>query len=471
MIKSRFGFTLLAAFAVLLSGCASGGATGGGGAGAAGAGGGGRVGGGSPPRADGNTRQAEFFLLQASEADDPVERYQEALTAATAAIAQSPSNPMGYFLAGRAQLGLGDVVAADTLFTAAVELYGGYAEEINIERENKWINLFNASLDVGDEEGIRQLRNAEVIFSGMRPEALINLGIMLGNSGSYEEAAEAYGAAIEIITGPRIEEVNDTTATDWQARLQSTTFNLAAILTLAERYDDAAGAYSTYLESQPGDIQALTGLAQALVSGGQADSAQAIYNSLLDAEGLGIRDYQTIGVGLYNADEFEQAARAFRAVTSIAPDSRDAVYNLGQSLFEAEQWEALIPVAQRLMELDGNNPQSHLLLGYALARTDREQEASVVLEASEDLPFQLVEYNFQRTTTGASVTATLTNNSLEAGTPVEIRVHFSGDDGAEVGAVDVRVDAPAQEQSQSVTAEIRSSEDVLGFYFEILSPR
>lgn len=468
MIKSRFGFTLLAAFAVLLSGCAAGGATGGG---AGTAGGGGGVGGGNSPREDGNTRQAEFFLLQASQADDPMDRYRQALVAATDAITESPSNPTGYFLAGRAQLGLGDVVAADTLFTTAVELYGGYAEEINMERENAWINLFNASLDVTDEEGIRQLRNAEVIFSEMRPEALINLGIMLGNSGSYDEAADAYGAAIEIITGPRIEEVNDTTAADWQARLQSTTFNRAAILTLAERYDAAAGAYSTYLESQPGDIQALTGLAQALVSGGQADSAQALYNSLLDAEGLGIRDYQTIGVGLYNADVFDQAARAFRAVTSIAPDNRDAVYNLGQSLFEGEQWEALIPVAQRLMELDGNNPQSHLLMGYALARTDRELEASVVLEASENLPFLLEEYSFQRTTTGAGVTATLTNNTLEAGTPIEIRVHFSGDDGAEVGAVDVRVDAPAQEQSQSVTAEIRSSEDVMGFYFEILSPR
>lgn len=471
MIKSRFEFTLLAALAVLLSGCASAGGTGGAG-GAGGAGGGEGVGGGNPPTENSSTRSADFFLIQASQADDPEDRYREALAAATVAIQEGPDNPRGYFLAGRAQIGLGDMVAADTLFSRALELYAGYRDEIRLERENAWIELFNASLEAGDtEDGIRLLQEAEVIFTRQRPEALINLGVTLGNAGRYDEAADAYGAAIEIITGPRTAEVNDTTAADWQSRLQSTSFNRARVLTLAERFEDAAAAYATYLESEPGDIQGLSGLAQALIANGQADSAQVIYNSLLDRPGLGLRAYQDIGVGLYNVDVFDQAARAFRAAANIAPESRDAVYNLGQSLFEAEDWEALIPVAQQLMELDPNNPQTYLLLGYALARTDREAEAGAVLEASEALPFTLDGYQLQpRSGGGATVGALLTNRTLETGTVIEMRVHFSGENGSEIGTVDVRVEAPPPEQARQVTAEIRSAEIVAGFYFEILSP-
>ncbi len=466
MIKSRVGLTVVAALAVLLSGCAASG-------GAGGAGGGGGVGVGTPPRDNDFTRSADFFLIQATQADDPGDRYREALVAATNAINDSPNNPLGYFLAGRAQLGLEDYVAADTLFSRALELYSGYREEIRVERENAWINLFNASLDAGDtDEGIGLLEDAEVIFHRQRPEALINLGVFLGNAGRYDEAADSYGAAIEIITGPRIAEVNDTTAADWRARLQSASFNRARVLTLGERYEDAAAAYGTYLEAEPGDIQALTGLAQALVTSGQPDSAQAIYNNLLESPGLGLRTYMEIGVGLYNADVYDQAARAFQAASSISPQNRDAVYNLAQSLFEAEAWDDLIPVAQQLMDLDGNNPQSHLLLGYALARTDREQEAGAVLEASEALAFTIDSYQLQpRTGGGATVGAMLTNRTLEEGTAIEIRVHFSGEDGSEIGTVDVRVDAPPQEQARQVTAEIRSSEIVAGFYFEVLSPR
>ena len=465
MIKSRFGFTLLAASAVLLSGCAAAG-------GAGGAGGGGELGTGTPPREDDFTRSADFFLIQAIQADDPADRYGEALVAATNAIRERPNNPLGYFLAGRAQVGLGDMVAADTLFATALDLYAGYREDIRIERENAWISLFNASLEAGDsEEGIRLLQEAEVIFTRQRPEALINLGVTLGNAGRYDEAAEAYGSAIEIITGPRMDEVNDTTAADWRARLQTTSFNRARVLTLAERFEDAAAAYATYLESEPGDVQALSGLAQSLVANDQADSAQAIYNSLLETPGLGLRAYQEIGVGLYNVDVFDQAARAFRAAANIAPRSRDAVYNLAQSLFEAEDWDALIPVAQQLMEIDDYNPQTYLLLGYALARTDREQEASAVLEASEALPFTLDGYQLQpRSGGGATVGALLTNRTLETGSALEIRVHFSGEDGSGIGTVDVRVEAPPPEEARQVTAEIRSSEIVAGFYFEILSP-
>ena len=479
MVKFRFESALLAALAVLLAGCASGGG--------AGSGGGGAIGVETArPRSDTHTNSAELHLLRATDAENPAVAYQQALTAALNGILQNPNNPLAYLQAGRAHIGLGQYLAADSMLTRAEQLYPPYLEDTVIDRENGWINLFNATLEnPGDlDAGIQLLETAEVIFPRMRPEALINLGVTYGNLGRYDEAVDAYGTALEIIRGPRIEEVDSATAAGWRQRGQSVTLNQATILTIAQRFDEAAAIYSGYLESYPGDVQALNGLATALASGGQTDSAQAVYNDLLEMDGLTIRDYLNIGVGLYTAagsvdttvadprPVYRRAATAFQAVADIAPQNRDAVYNLAQSLFDAQAWEALLPVSEQLMELDPYNPQTYLLRAFALDRTGEEMVAIEVYARSDSLAFTMQGSRLEpRSAGGGTLFVDLTNNTLDPGTPVELRVHFNGADGAEIGTVDVRVDAPAQGEEQRLQADLSSDVFVVGYYIEVLSPR
>ncbi len=489
MTKVRMGLPIVVASALVLVGCASGS-------------GGSSVEEGNPPRDNGHTRSAELFLTQARTLGD-VSRFGQALAAANNSILEEPQNPMGYFQAGRAQIGLEDYVAADTLFAIAMELYPAYEEEVRVEREAAWIDLFNRAiepLDAGDaDEGVRLLEAAEAIFHRRRPEALINLGVSYSNTGRTADAIDAYGAALDIIRGPHRTVVDSATAAGWVAREQSVTFNRAQLLSQAERYAEAAQEYEIYLESNPGDVGTLSSLASVMSQSGMTDSAQAIYDGLLSDPDLGIREYFNIGVGLYTAQVFERAAEAFRRVAEVAPENRDAVYNLSQSLYEAEDWEALLPVARSLVELDGYNADSYTTLAQALINTDAEQEAVDVLTVREDLPFRLEGSQLQpRSSGGASVSGQLVNNSLEPGTTVVIRVHFNGDDGAEIGSAEVRVTAPEQDcaagdelpeldDSEEVKAELAcadrrepfradltSDESVLGFYFEyveIVSPR
>ena len=124
MTNCRLGVALTVGVLVF-SGCASGG------------GGGGGAGGDAPGDND-YTRSAELFLTQAQSLGMP-ERYSDALEAAMNSILNDSSNAKGYFLAARAQVGLGDQVAADTLFERAFALYPGYDEEIRVERESAWI--------------------------------------------------------------------------------------------------------------------------------------------------------------------------------------------------------------------------------------------------------------------------------------------------------------------------------------------
>ncbi len=475
MNRSRFGLFLTVGTAVALSGCASGG----------GGGGGGSEEEGFPPRENDDTRSAELFLTQAETLGDP-SRFQSALDAAMAAIMEDSTNSLGYFQAGRAQIGLGDHVAADTLFEMATELYPAYEQDVRIQRESAWITLFNSAigpLDTGDsDEGIRFLEAAEVIFPGQRPEAMINLAVTYNQVGRIDDAIDAFGAALAIIRGPRMEEADSVTAASWAESEMNVSFNRAMLLSQQERYDEAIGEYERFLEGNPGDVAALSSLASVLSEAGMADSAQAIYDNLLSGADLGMRELFNIGVGLYGAaseaadpdvarEQFGRAADAFRQVAEVAPENRDAVFNLAQSLYEAGNWEELIPVARELLELDGYNPDSYTILAQGLVETDQSQEAVEILQTREGLAFRIEASSLTpRTSGGGSVSGQLVNNTLDPGTVVTIRVHFNGEDGAGVGALDIRVTAPAQGAAELFRADLTSEESVLGYYYEVVSP-
>lgn len=463
MNKSSIGLSLAVGTALTLSGCASGG----------GGGGGGEEG--NPPRENDDTRSAELFLTQAETLGDP-SRFQEALTAAMAAILDDSTNSLGYFQAGRAQVGLGDYVAADTLFEMATELYPGYEQDIRVERESAWIELFNAAigpLDANEnEEGIRILEAAEVMFPVQRPEALINLAVTYNKVGRVDDAIDAFGTALSVIRGPRMAEADSATAASWADSEMNVSFNRAMLLGQQERYDEAIGEYENFLEGNPGDVSALSSLASVLSEAGMPDSAQAIYDNLLSGEDLGMRELFNIGVGLYGAEVFGRAAEAFRQVAEVAPENRDALFNLAQSHYEAGNWDDLIPVARELLELDGYNPDSYTILAQGLVETDQSQEAVEVLQRREGLAFRLEQSTLQpRAAGGGSVSGQLVNNTLDSGTVVTIRVHFNGDDGAEIGATDIRVTAPEQGGAELFRADFTSDESVLGYYYEIVSPR
>ena len=462
--KLRFGFALAAAGALSLGGCASG---------SGGGGGDGEVEG-NPPRENSHTRSAELALTQATALGDP-SRFGNALEAASNAIAEEPTNPLGYYQAGRAQIGLEDYAAADTLFDAALELYPAYAEDVRIERENAWIVMFNQAIEPlntgAHEDGVRMLEMAELIFPGRRPEALINLGVSYGNMGRNDDAIEAFARALAVIRAPQPETVDSATYAGWAESEASVTFNRAQLLGQVERYDEAAAEYETYLESDPGNVSALSSLAAVMSQSGRPDSAQAIYDGLLSQSDLGPRESFNIGVGLYSAEVYDRAAEAFRAVAEVAPQNRDALYNWAQSLYEAEAWEALLPVAQDLLELDPYNSNSHQILARALINTGDEQEAVRILQEGENLAFTLEDTQLQpRSAGGGSVNGYLTNRSLEAGSTVSVRVHFISDDGIVAGFVDIRVTAPEPDTTEPFVADLATDERILGFYFEVMSP-
>ncbi|MXW18878.1 MAG: tetratricopeptide repeat protein, partial [Gemmatimonadetes bacterium] len=435
-------------------------------------------GGGDGLRDNEYTRSAELFLTQA-EAMGAGARFQDALNAALNSIAEDPTNPVGYFQAARAQVGLWDYEAADTLLRIALEMHPGYEADVELVRDGAWRSAFNSATDPMDagnmQQAIELWESAEVIYPGRYPQALMNLGSSYPDVGRVDDAIDAYATALEVIRDPSTAEMmmsDSAVADEWVDYERTVVNNRAVLLVQQERFTEAAADLAAYLETHPDDLDALANRAAVLVEAGMPDSAQAIYDNLLSDASLGAGDYFNIGVGLYNTDNLQRAAEAFGRVLEISPQHREAVFLQAYSLNLAEDFEACVPVAMKLIDLDQYHLDNYRILARCLAGTDQGQEAARYLQEMQNLDFSVLNPTlFPQPGGGGTVTAEFTNKSLETGTMVTVRVHFNGSDGATVGTASLRVEAPAPGETTTFQADLTSDQEVVGYYFQIIPPR
>jgi len=459
-MRVRTGLALLASFTLVAGACAT-------------AGGGGD---GVRPRDNEYTNTAQLLMTQAETTEDStqaLEFWRQALEAALQSVQTDSMNPRGYYLAGISAVNVGRHQQADTLLETAVELNPDYAQELTQVREQAWIDLYNQAIEpmsAGQiEEAIERFEAANAMYDE-RPEAYLNLGAAYAQLGEAEESVEAYESALEIIRSDRITEVDSATAAAWRENEQVAVFNLGQALAQTGEFQRAVGVYEDYLENSPDDISALSNLAVVLVNAEMPDSAMAIYQNLLDRPDLTPREYFSAGVGLYQIEEYERAAGAFRTALEMSPRSRDPLFNLVQTLFTIEDWEEVNEYTQRLLELDPYDPNTYKMRAKALVELGDQQAAGDVIEDLEDLPFEISGLQFQGVGGGGGqVSGILTNRNLEAGTPIRLRFHFLDTSGNEVGTEDVTIQAPAQEESTRIEVRFQGNDPVTGYWYERIS--
>ncbi len=477
----RYTVVSAAAAALIVAGCASGGGA------IADAGDDG-----FRPRDNDHTQTAQLFLLQAEQTGtaDP-SRYQSALDAAQLSIAEDSTNPLGYRLAAEAYIGLGNFEEADRMLNAAVELYPAYEQELTFVRENAWVEAYNSAIEplqAGDLEGaIEGFEKAHVIFRG-RPEAMLQLASLYDRTQQSDRAIGIYRDILELVQGPVFAAQDSAGQESWKEQEEIAAYNLAQGLARAGRNQEAVAAYSDYLEQNPGSLNVLTSLANTLMAIAQeavadtmnpdsatyrmnADSAMAIYGGLMARTDMDARDFFIAGIGLYNLEEYSRAAEAFRRSTEINPMSRDGAYNYAQSLFLAEEFDNLHAAGMALIELDPQNPNAYLLAGQGLLNTGNEDEAIEVSNRLEDLAFEVVDPTLQPIAGGgAEIRGAIKNKTLDEGTAVTLRIHFTAPDGTEVGTRDMTVQAGPVDVEVPFDTEMDTDADILGYWYEVIRP-
>jgi hypothetical protein len=151
------------------------------------------------------------------------------------------------------------------------------------------------------------------------------------------------------------------------------------------------------------------------------------------------------------------------------PFNRDARLNLTQTHFSAEDWEALIPAARDLLTLDPLNGLVWIFMTRAYSELEQVEEANAVFAEYQALGVETEDIRLDPLPAGgARVTGALKNNTAEAGSTVVLRFHFGGQNGTEIGTVDIRIQVPAVEESVEFSGEFNSAEAVTGYSYEVV---
>jgi tetratricopeptide (TPR) repeat protein len=412
------------------------------------------------------TTPAKLFIAQG--------QFQQALDEAQKGIAADSTNAQHYYLAGQAHAGLGDYVAADEMFDTAERIYPAYELEIEPTRESAWAESFNegvAAYNAGNTaEATAAWEKANLIYT-LRSTAYQNLAAVYTQANEYEKAVEAYRAGLAALESTPVSRVLDEEEIAERAEAKSSMReNLAEILLFTDQYAEAEQLYQEQLAEDPTNITLRGKLAAAIAAQeGRAEEAQAIYNELLGRTDLNAETLMEIGVVLFQQRDFVRAGEAFKRVTDLRPNSRDAWYNYANALYAAENWAPLVPVAEQLIELDPLNYDASLILARAYRDALQNDNALGELQRMDAAPIKLQKLETGQGAGRTTVRGEVIGNRAPAGSPIRLQFTFFGEDGAEIGTETVTINAPAPEAIATFEVVLETEVPAVGYRYELVS--
>ncbi len=359
------------------------------------------------------------------------------------------------------------------MYDIAQRKYPAYEPEIEPLREQAWAEAFNKGVNAytagNTDEAVKDWEQANLIYSG-RPEGYQNLAALYTQQGKYEPAIAAYHAGLAAIAnGPKTRELTDEEKTDRAEAKATMTENLAELLQFTEQYAEAEKLFRQELAADSTNIGLQAKLAAAIAAQpGRAAEAQSIYSGLLSRQDLKPSDLMSVGVALFNAKDYQRAGQAFQRLTVARPNSRDAWYNYANSLYASEQFQPLIPAAEKLVQLDPLSEDAALILARAYKETNQNQKALAALDKNEKLPIKVKDLSMRVGAGKATITGTAVGNVAAAGTPVTLRFTFYSESGT-IGTQNVTVNAPANGATAQFTSTFENAEAPIAYSYELAS--
>lgn len=383
---------------------------------------------GTPPVDTRYSQTAVLYLRQ--------ERIERALELALEGIEADPPNPIHYYLAGAAYARLGRTVAADSMFVEAERIYPAYELDIEPEREQAWAQAFNEGIEAfgtDDIDGaLEAWRRAAAVYD-LQPDAHRNLAVVLSGEGRYDEAADIYQEALAGLgRRPATRLLTEEEVAERVDLVLEIEGNLAQLLLFSGRFPEAEPLLREQLGRRPDDMDLRRDLARALTGMGRDAEATELYISLLSAGVLDPTEIFNVGVALFRSGDFAEAGTAFRRLTELQPDSRDAWFNYANSLFAAEAWGPLAAAGDRLIELDPLSENAGLIRARAYFEMGDEEAARAGLEQTELLPAYVEGLRLRPMGPETRLEGRIVGREAEPATELRLRFTFYGDEGLAV---------------------------------------
>jgi tetratricopeptide (TPR) repeat protein len=317
------------------------------------------------------------------------------------------------------------------------------------------------------EQAAEHLENADAVYSA-RPEAKITLAQIYAALRQHDNALEKMDEIDVFFASEDMANADEATAADWRAQAEGFPLMRAQILADAGRFEEAAVAYRAVVADDPGNITAKQDLAAILMQTGETEQALVVYRDLASQPGLSSDGLTRIGLGLYQADEYAEAAGVLERAVDTSPTDRDAVEWWARALLADSAWAELPPVAERWLELDPMSGQGHAILAQGANQNGNTTLTAETVRRLEALEYSVDNLQMRRDPSGgADVSGSVTNRTLAQGSPVTLVFTFYRESGTSLGNVSQTVQVGGEGMSQVFQLQFSSAEQVGGYSYEV----
>lgn len=410
-----------------------------------------------PPACKLNTKHflvnsAQLYLKNATQAKNPEQKatnlkdagrvLREAVT-----TGGQVDNPAVWYMYGRYYLLVDSLPAADSAFQKTEKSAPDCADDIAIQRRSAWVPNVQTAADALNKNDMATaktaFRKANAIYQA-DPIGFYYLANVFINENEIDSAISYFRQTVAVANR------QDTSQTEMY---ETSVFNMGRLYHQQQKWDSAAVWYERYRKEKPGDTQALTGLAVVYEASGDTARAARLYDDILtNADNVPTLDLFGAGIQLFRSNQYDRAALAFQGVLKKNPNYRDALYNLAStyltmgsvhdtilvpkkerealrasvrdsamatmktdSLTKARRdsasravGEKMLPVARRMVELDGQNRNTLRMLAVAYQYIGEQDSVLKQLERAEALPFEVNVLGFQAMQAGQQIQGTVT---------------------------------------------------------------
>ncbi len=394
-------------------------------------------------------------LTQESTDAERTEAYNEAWEALTPEL--DDDNPIVFLLGAQSQIGLQNFEEAMVMLERFDELASPecahYGQD---QRYNGWVQLYNDGVSAYgsglNEEALVAFTLANAFYPD--PRSYSNAALLQSEMGDNDAAIATYRAALDAdISHPDPDQMRNMIR------------GLGELLSAEGRIDEALSAYEGFLATHPDDVVIRIRYAGVLTEQGQADESQAIYAEILGRTDLSSQQWVEVGVGLYNAENFGDAATAFGNGRQANPYNKEAMENYVNASVQAGRPGPVLGLADTLVAWYPYDATNYQLLASALAKADMDERAMEIVGQGEttDLIFHFVQM------AGSADGTYVVQGSFEARTAsgtVSILFEFLDASGQVVQTETLSTAAPPSGQQGSFRLEVRSGVPLAGFRYK-----
>jgi len=406
-----------------------------------------------------HTRGADVELSYAARRDDPQpkeKRFARAIEKLEVTLADDEPLPRAYLLAGQAYLGLRDYAGADSMLTKLSSAEPACTDLVNELRFNAWVPLYNrgiSSLRAGEEDqALDAFLQANAIYSDTR--SITNAANIYQRRGESAKAMQLYEQALATGGDPDM--------------VRAASINLAELLRADGRTDEALAIYSDYAATNPDDVLGILNYAIALMDTGDTEAAEQMFGELLQRDDLSFRQWSQVGIGLYRTQNFSEAAKAFRRAHDLSPLNKETMENLANTYYQSRQYEALLPLAEQLVERYPYESVNYNLLANAYRELDDSDAALAVLQQRDKLDFEFLRSQLASVSEGVyTVEGQVMNKSAAAGQEVTVPVSLLDEEGNVMMTEELMLTLPAAaaDEAASFVLQFQIEEPVAGFRY------